>query len=414
LWDGQTVVLDDYNHLLQRDRAVIDGVTYSDKAPGQPFWAVPFYGVYRLLGGEPLADSYDSEADIGQWWVTVWSAAVPGALLAVMMYLWAKDVQEETALKSTLTLSLGTLLLVYSTILFGHVLAALLAFSMFMLVRRSRASWWTMLGAGLLGGAAVLVEYPVALIVAVVSVGALVRHREKALALLAGGIPAALALGVYHVRLFGDPFTFTYQYTAFSGVRDEATGLLSSFAGPTVDRFVHVLFSPRGLLIAAPILLVAALGFLPMWRKGWRFDVILSLGAVLVMLAVPFSWSNSYAGGAGPRYFVPALPFIVAPLAVAWKRWRVLAMAAASISIFTMVLATLTEPQVATALEAGLRYWLTFALDGDFEPTVYSISFGGFGWIVYLASVAVSGYFLFRMARAEHASNPSTSELLGA
>ena len=50
LWDQQTVVIDDYSHLLVRDRAVIDGVTYSDKAPGQPFLAVPFFDMVVFTG----------------------------------------------------------------------------------------------------------------------------------------------------------------------------------------------------------------------------------------------------------------------------------------------------------------------------------------------------------------------------
>lgn len=398
LWDHQTVAVDEYGHILKRDRAVVDGTTYSDKAPGQPFLAVPFYGIYRLAGGASPA-SYDPEVDLGSWWLTVWSAALPGAFLAVLMYRWAREIDEDMALRATIAMAFGSLLLVYSTILFGHVLAALLAFAMFLLVRRPERSWLALLGAGALGGAAVAVEYPVALIVAVVAIAAFVRHRWKALAVVAGGAPFAALLGLYHVRLFGDPFTFTYQWSAFSGPQEEADAVTEIFAGPTLERFFHVLFSPRGLVIATPILLIAVLGFLPMWRKGWRFDVLVSLSAVIAMLAIPFSWGNSYAGGAGPRYFVPALPFLVAALAAAWRRWPLFAWAAAGISVLTMVAATITEPQVATGLEAGLRYWLTFAAEGDFEPTIYSLALGSFSWVVYLGTIAAAVYFLVRVAR---------------
>lgn len=399
LWDQQTVEIDDYSRLLGRDRAVIDGVTYSDKAPGQPFLAVPFYGIYRILGGESPANSYDPEADVGQWWVTFWSAVVPGAILAVLMYRWAREVEKGTALRSTIAITFGTLLLVYSTILFGHVLAALFVFGMFLLVRGKQVSWLAMVGAGALGGMAVLVEYPVALAVGVVTIGAFVKHRAKAVAVIAGGFPAALFMGLYHMRLFGDPFTFTYQWSAFSGPQAEAQTVVDIFAGPTLDRFLHVLISPRGLLIATPILLVAFFGFVPMWRKGLRFDVLVAVAVVLAMLAIPFSWGNSYAGGAGPRYFVPALPFLVAPLAAAWKRWERIAWLAFGLSVLTMVLATVTEPQVATQLEAGLRYWLMFAFEGDFEPTIYGVVFGSAGWVVYLASIGAAIYFLGRVSR---------------
>lgn len=401
LWDEQTVVIDDYAHMLGRDRVVIDGVTYSDKAPGQPFLAVPLYGVYRLLGGESPAEHYDPEADFGQWWVTFWSAVVPGAILAVLMYRWAREAEAKTAMQATVTIALGTLLLVYSTILFGHVLAALFLFAMFLVIRRPDPSLWALVGAGALGGAAVVTEYPAALVVAVLTLAAILRHRTKALALLLGGVPFAILLGLYHIRLFGDPFTFTYQWSAFFGPQEEATTLPGIFAGPTGERFLHVLFSPRGLFIATPVLLVAVMGMIPMWRKGRRFDVVVASAAVLAMLAIPFSWGNSYAGGAGPRYFTPALPFLVAPLAVAWARWRIATMVTAAVSLFTMILATLTEPQVATQLEGGLRYWLVVAGRGDFEPTVYNFAIGNLGWVLYGASVAVVLILLVRAIRSQ-------------
>lgn len=399
LWDRQTVVLDEYTHLLGRDRAVVDGVTYSDKAPGQPFLMVPFYAVYRLAGGEP-PDTLVWEGDLGMWWLTVWSAAIPGALLAVLMYRWAQQVQRNKALVATLTMSLGTLLLVYSTILFGHVLAALALFGMFLLLRDEDASRWRLFAAGLLGGAAVLIEYPAALVVMVLVVAAVVRHRGRVLAVVGGGIPAAVLLVLYNIRLFGSPFVFTYQWSAFSGAKEEANELVGIFAGPTLERLAHVLVSPRGLLIATPVIAVCLVGMVLLWRKGSRFDAAVAAGAFLVMLAVQGSWSTSYAGGAGPRYVVPALPFLVAPLAVVWARWRLITSVLAGIGVVTIVAATLTEPQLASQFEAGLRFWLTRLVGGEFTSTVYTLAVGGWGWAVHIMSVAVAGLWLARNMRS--------------
>lgn len=405
LWDQQTVVIGDYSFMLGRDRVVVDEITYSDKAPGQPFLMVPVYGAYRLVGGPSPLEAYDPDADIGMWWVTLWAAALPGAILAVLMYRWAREVEERTALLATVTMAFGTLLLVYSTILFGHVLAALLAFGMFLLVRKSDPSWWTLLGAGALGGAAVLVEYPVGLIVAVVGIAALIRHRWKGIAVVGGGVPAVVLLGIYHVRLFGDPFTFTYQWSAFYGPSEQPNTVAGIFAGPTLERFAHVLVSPRGLIIATPVVLLAIIGFIPMWRRGWRFDVLVGFLSFMAMMAIPMSWGNSYAGGAGPRYLTPALPFLVASLAVAWNRWPIMVKVLAAISVTTMVAAMLTEPQLGTQFEAGLRHWVMLASEGQFEPTVYSLTFGGAGWVVYMASLAAAGYLLFRWSSLPAASN---------
>ena len=54
IWDDGTLVLDRYEAQLSVDRAVRDGHLYSDKAPGQPLLAVPFYAMYRGVGGEPV------------------------------------------------------------------------------------------------------------------------------------------------------------------------------------------------------------------------------------------------------------------------------------------------------------------------------------------------------------------------
>lgn len=394
LWDRQTVVVDQYTHLLGRDRTVVDGVTYSDKAPGQPFLMVPFYGGFRLVGGEPPEGRWD--VDLGVWWLTLWSAAVPGAVLAALMYRWAREVEAKTALLATLTMALGTMLLVYSTILFGHVLAALALFGMFLLIREGNASVRRLLGAGALGGAAVLVEYPAALVVMVLVVATLVRHRQRGLAVVAGGIPVLILLVLYNLRLFGSPFVFTYQWSAFSGAREQANELVDVFAGPSLERFFHVLVSPRGLLIATPVIAACLLGLVLIWRKGWRFDAAVAASGFLAMLAVQGSWSNSYAGGAGPRYVVPALPFLVAPLAVAWRRWRIATPVLAAVSVVTMLAATVTEPQLASQFEAGLRYWISRAVRGEFTTTVYTLAVGSWGWLLHGVTVGLAGYVLVR------------------
>ncbi len=53
VWDHGTLEVTEYASLLFRDGAARDGAFYSDKAPGQPLLAVPFYGIYRLVGGDP-------------------------------------------------------------------------------------------------------------------------------------------------------------------------------------------------------------------------------------------------------------------------------------------------------------------------------------------------------------------------
>lgn len=394
IWDQSTLVLSDYTDMLGRDLAIKDGVVYSDKAPGQPFLAVPFLAIYRLFDGDTSTPgSVDPEPAV--WWLTFWTATIPAAVLAMLMYSWAKEVERSTALAATLTMLFGTLLVVYATLLFGHVLAATLAFAMFLLIREKSVSPGGLYLGGLLGGLAVLVEYPVALVVLLLTGAAFYLHRASAWRVLVGGVPSVLLMGWYNLAAFGSPLSFSYQ---FSGFLEEPRATTAIFPGPSWQLLLEVLYSPRGLLVAAPVLVMALLGLYRMWSGRWRFDAVVAGSVFLAMLMVQASWSNPYAGGAGPRYVTPALPFLVAPLAVAWKRWRISTVVLSALSIATLGAATLTNPQLGTEFRAGARYWFGELVSGNLAPMMWSWSLGWAGWLIHLVSVAGAAFLLWRIS----------------
>ncbi|HEX5615749.1 MAG TPA: hypothetical protein VFZ83_11405, partial [Acidimicrobiia bacterium] len=74
LWDEHTIDVTSYP--LGIDRVVHDAEYRSDKAPGQPFLAVPFYAAYRALGGEPAVIERAQE-NLGLWWQTLWTSTIP-------------------------------------------------------------------------------------------------------------------------------------------------------------------------------------------------------------------------------------------------------------------------------------------------------------------------------------------------
>lgn len=399
LWDEQTFEVTSYAGILQRDGAVVEGVVYSDKAPLQPVLAAPFYGIYRVIGGDAFSDGTPVDADWGLWWLALWTSAVPAALLAVLMYRWADEIEPTKAMGAALVMTFGTLVFVYATVLFAHVLAALLGLAMFLMVRRRESSRGFLFAAGFVGGCAVLVEYPLALIVFLVSVAGFYLHRWQAWPILAGGVLPASALMFYNWSLFGGPLVFSYQWNVFAGIRDEAAAQLEIFTGPSLERFFHVLVSERGLLIATPVIGLAFAGLYLVWRKGRRVDAVVAAIAFLSMLAIQGSWGNSYAGGAGPRYVIPGLPFLAIGLAAAWRRWRVMAIGTSVISVLTMTAAATTDPHLNSEFSGGMAYWLGLIVNGDMAPTIYTETLGGWGWLLHATSVAGAGWFLYQICQ---------------
>src|SRR5206468_713422 len=102
------------------------------KAPYQPLAAVPAYALYRALGGEgfpaqPLQTGH--ETDVGLWFVTFWSATVPLAILIVMFRRHVARFHPDVAVKVALAMVFGTVLLPFGSLLFGHMLAALVGYA---------------------------------------------------------------------------------------------------------------------------------------------------------------------------------------------------------------------------------------------------------------------------------------------
>lgn len=394
VWDHATLEIDRYDAILGRDRAVVNGVTYSDKAPAQPLLMLPFYAAYRFIGGEP-AEIPRADGNLGLWWLNLWTSAIPAAALAILMYRWSAESQPGTALLAALSIATGTLLLPYSTLLFAHILTALFAFLSFLLIRDPNGSNTRLAAAGAIAGLAVLTEYPTALVVLVVLIATLFIHRAKTIAFVAGGLPAGVAMIAYNIKLFGGPLVFPYQWSAWTQVRSDASSLDQvAIQSPRIDTVIEGLFGERGLFVATPIALVAIVGIYLMWKARRRLEALVISAAMVTMLLLLSTRGNPYVGGPGPRYLIPALPFLALPVAYMWQRFKRVTTFAAGVSILTMVAATWTEPQIGPTLEAGLGYWLRRAAGGLVPDTIFTLWLGGWGWLVVGLVFGLSLWYL--------------------
>ena len=94
------------------------------------------------------------------WQIGLWAVVLPGVLLLVLVRGLADRVEPGTGVAVAVVLGLGTLVLPFSTLLFAHVPAALLAFASFAVLFRRRSA----VLAGACAGLAVATDLPLLVI----------------------------------------------------------------------------------------------------------------------------------------------------------------------------------------------------------------------------------------------------------
>ncbi len=180
---------------------------------------------------------------------------------------------------------------------------------------------------GVLLGYAVVSEYPAALPAGIIFLYAAWRLWRAGVPLrlgwtmLSGGVVAA-AWMTYNNALFGGPLALGYSHSELWTAQHE-TGFMS-LTLPTWAGLWGITFSPfRGLFLLSPWLLLALPGFAIWWRTNRRrAEWWVTLGCALSMFAFNAS-SHMWWGGfaVGPRYLLPALPFLTLAAAVAIAQW---------------------------------------------------------------------------------------------
>lgn len=395
LWDNHTVGLDRYENVLGVDRIVVNGELRSDKAPGQPFAAIPPYAAYRIFGGEPATELRIS-GNLGLWGVTVWSAVIPFAVLLVLMRRVAARVGMRFATHASLAIGFGTILAAYGTQLYGHVAAATIGFAAWHLVRDKDIPSFRLVVAGFCAAAAVAIEYPAVIVVGITIsyVAVTIRRRVGWFAL--GTIFPLAFLGIYQWSALGSPFRVPYSAKAWHRVGIAGVGL------PRFDAVVSILLGDRGLMRLSPVVLlaVAASLFLLIRSGPARVDALVALVVFLGFLIVQSGGVDPPYGGesTGPRYMIPALPFMAAPLAAVWHRIPRIAASVALVGALVMVLPLITPYMVAES-DRLFAVWLARLRAGDLTPTIWTISFGWAGWLLHATLVAIAATALARQDR---------------
>jgi hypothetical protein len=273
------------------------------------------------------------------------------AALAAQLYLACRDLRiaQRPALVGTALACLTHPILSYTTQIYPELLAALAFVSAARLVRAGRATTpLALAGAAACVGVlpwlstrAALIALGVGLVIAYCALrpSAPVSLSQRAARALAAAVPFFALLGALSFvnwQLFGKFMPGAAYYL----VSDQQQVL--TFA-PQVGTLGLLFDRTFGLIPRAPIYLLAALGMVPLWRRGPSVLLVaLLLGwlAAFIFIASIAYW---WADGAPPsRYILAGLPFFAVLVAAGLERleslravaWRALASWLTAFSLF--------------------------------------------------------------------------------
>jgi hypothetical protein len=380
LVEHHSVNVDPYAKELGIDYSVYRGHLRSDKAPGQPIFAIPAYALTRVVGA-PSAAAPRVNANLQLWFLTFWSATLPLAALVALLYVECRRFAAAgPALAVALLFGFATMFLPFGANLFAHILAALCAFGAWMLVSRRPLTPRRAAIAGLVAGCGVLMEYEAAIVAAVLVGYVVVRERRQIVPFLAGAVPAMLVLGWYQWRAFGAPWhTPATFYNTKSG-----------YEIPSLHQLWWMFAGARGLWVGAPLAIVGigtAIWVALAARGALRDAAVFALAVFVPYFILCAGWSGTPGlVDPGPRYLIPALPFLAIPLAARWNRVFVIAVPASVLGAFIALGATWTSElaPLGANLPAAYRYFLAHK---EFQPTLWSMGFGTTGSFLYALTV---------------------------
>jgi hypothetical protein len=337
------------------------GRLHPNKAPGTAFLAVPAYAAVRMLG---IGLDTPRGLAIAAWLTGVLSVGLLAALATVLFHRIALEYasgNEGAALLATVAFAFGTMYFPYATMLYEHDVVAACLVIAFYAIRRARVSspaWGTVAGAAAGWGA--ITNYVTAAVVAILAAYLVmtVRRRAAWAAYAAGVLGPFLLICVYNVACFGTPFTT--NYAAQNPMFLTAGNWLGVFVPPSASVLLTVTISPfRGLFLTSPVLLPAIFGLVRMLRgrrHGADAWTCVAIAGFYLLFTISF---NAWQGGngVGPRYLVPALPFLALALPFAIERMPKITASLAAASIALQFLVTAVDPQVPVVDVPGRALW---------------------------------------------------------
>jgi hypothetical protein len=312
---------------------------YTDKAPGLSFLALP-----AVWAVEPFTKHGLVSDDWRLWIVRLVIGGLAFLALAFLVGRISEGIAPGLGGAALVAFALGTYVAPLAATLHDHVVAGAFAFGGFVLAWSRRYAL-----AGVFAAIAVDVNYLCALIGLIVAAYVLVAGARPLLRFAAGAVGPLLLLGAYDWAAFGSPFHLSYRYVANKYATDQEAGFFGIHA-PNAHAVGQVFLGDRGILIASPVIVAAVAGCVLLARR-YRPEAIVCLAVSGVFVLVNSGYFLPYGGRSpGPRFLVPALPFIALGLAPAFAKWfrLVAVLAGASIVAMTAITLSWTSPSLST------------------------------------------------------------------
>jgi hypothetical protein len=312
------------------DRAVYKGHLYSDKAPGMSALELPVAEAVRV----PAPSAWPSNSP-QLWAIRLFSSGIAFLVCAFLVGRVSEGIAPGLGGISLVTFALGTLVAPFAVANFDHVPSAALGFGAFVLAWRRSP-----LLAGVVAGVAVTVDYEAAATLAILGAYVAFQGRGPLLRFASGTLPGIALLGVYGWLAFGAPWRVSYRY-----VTDEFPGQASGFFGislPSRASIHEVLIGHGGLLIISPVVVAAGWGLVLLARR-YPAEATVCAAVTLFFVILNGGYYLPYGGiSPGPRFLIPALPFLAVGLATAFARYPRLTALLAAVSVVAMTGVLLT------------------------------------------------------------------------
>jgi hypothetical protein len=308
------------------DHDLYKGHEYTDKAPGLSLVELPLAEALRLPPANKLP--YRSWK---VWVIRLLTSGIVFLALAFVIGRISEGLAPGFGSIALVTFALGTLMAPFAAMNFDQVPAAALGFGAFLLAWRRKP-----LAAGLLAGCGVFFEYEVGAIMVVVGAYLFLTTRSgRALARYAAGcLPGLAALAAYNWAAFGAPWRLSYSYIDNLFQPAQAGGLFGIHL-PSAYALQQVFIGRGGLLVATPVLVAAAWGLGLLWRPH-RAEISACIATIAIFLILNGGYFLPYGGTPGPRFLLPALPFLALGLGPAFASSPRLVSVLAFVSIASM------------------------------------------------------------------------------